>query len=143
MSSKSSNEAVYDTSTSSEDAECSPDLAEEVRGLGYELRGVVHDYARLAALETRRAGESLVRITAMGSLVAVLVCTAWLSAAGWAGIVLVENNVLNPGSALLSIAVANVLIALVVIAVIRRESRHLLMSATVHFLKPADRGEGG
>lgn len=79
----------------------------------------------------------------MGSLVAVLVCTAWLSAAGWGGIVLVENNVLNPGSALLAIAVANVLIALVVIAVIRRESRHLLMSATVDFLKPADRGKGG
>lgn len=143
MSPQSSNQAVHDTSTSSGDSECSPDLAEEVRGLERELRAVVHDYVRLAALETRRAGESLVRITAMGSLVAVLVCTAWLSAAGWAGIVLVENNVLNPGSALLFIAAANVLIALVVIAAIRRESRHLLMSATVHFLKPTDRGKGG
>ncbi len=143
MAPQSSNQAVQDTNTSSEDTEHSPDLAEEVRGLGHELRGVVHDYARLAALETRRAGESLVKITAMGSLVAVLVCTAWLSVAGWVGIVLVENNVLNPGGALLSIAVANVLIAVVVIVVIRRESRHLLMSATVHFLKPADREEDG
>lgn len=138
MPSQSSNQATTDTNTSSGDSGCSPGLAKEVRGLERELRAVVHDYVRLAALEARRAGESLVRITAMGSLVAVLVCTAWLSTAGWAGIVLVENNILNPSSALLSIAATNVLIALVVIAAIRRESRHLLMSATVHFLKPTD-----
>lgn len=143
MSSQSSNQAAHDTSTSSGDSESSPDLAEEVRGLERELRAVVHDYVRLAALEARRAGESLVRITALGSLVAVLVFSAWLSVAGWAGVLLVENNVLNGGSALLLIAAANILIALVVIAAIRRESRHLLMSATVHFLKPADRGKGG
>lgn len=142
MSSQSSNQAVHDTSTSSGDSRCSPDLAEEVRGLERELRAVVYDYVRLAALETRRAGESLVRITAMGSLVAVLVCTAWLAVAGWAGIVLVENNILNPGSTLLLIAAANVLIALAVVAAIRRQSRHLLMSATVDFLRPADRGKG-
>jgi hypothetical protein len=141
MSSRSSNQAVHATSTSSGVSECRPDLAEEFRGLERELRSVVHDYACLAALETRRAGESLVKITAMGFLVAVLVCSAWLSAAGWAGIVLVENNVLSRGGALLFIAAANVLIALVVIVLIRRESRHLLMSATVHFLKPTDRGE--
>jgi uncharacterized membrane protein YqjE len=143
MPSQASNQAAHDTNTSSEDTERSPDLAEEVRGLERELRAIVHDYVRLAALETRRAGESLVKIVAMGSVVAVMVCTAWLLAAGWAGIVLVENNVLNRGGALLAIAAANVLIALVVIVAIRRESRHLLMSATVHFLKPTDRGKEG
>lgn len=143
MSPQSSNQAATDTSTSSGNSESSSDLLEEVRGLERELRAIVHEYARLAALETRRAGESVVKITAMGSLVAVLVCTAWLSVAGWAGIVLVENNVLNPGSALLLIAAANVLMALIVVAAIRRESRHLLMSATVDFLKPADRGKEG
>lgn len=143
MSSQSSNQAVHESSTSPADSESGPDLVEEVRGLERELRAVVHDYVRLAALEARRAGESLVRITAMGSLVAVLFFSAWLSIAGWVGILLVENDILSRGSALLCIAVANVAIALVVIAVMRRESRHLLMSATVHFLKPTDRGKEG
>lgn len=133
-----SNQAIADESTAPDKSTSSPDLLKEVSGLEQELRAVAHDYIRLAGLETRRAGESLVVITALGSLVAVLVISAWLSLAGWAGTVLVENNILSAGSVLLLIAVINVLIALVVIAVIRHRSRDLLMSATVNFFKPAD-----
>lgn len=138
MSTQTSNQAPADTSTSSDDSESGPDLLEEVSGLERELRAVAHDYIRLAALETRRAGESLVIITAMGSLVALLVFSAWLSLAGWVGVMLVDNNILSGGSALLLTAAANVLIALAVISEIRRRSRDLLMSATVNFFKPAD-----
>lgn len=133
-----SNQAIADESAAPDKSTSSPDLLMEVSGLERELQAVAHDYIRLAGLETRRAGESLVVITALGSLVAVLVISAWLSLAGWAGTVLVENNILSAGSVLLLTAVINVLIALVVIAVIRHRSRDLLMSATVNFFKPAD-----
>lgn len=142
MSTQSSKQAGTDTSTSPGDSGSGSDLFKEARGLERELRAVAHDYVRLAALETRRAGESLVIITALGSLVAVLAFSAWLALAGWAGVVLVDNNILSGGSALLLIAAANVLIALAVIAAIRRRSRDLLMSATVNFFKPADREQG-
>lgn len=134
----SSNQAIADESTAPETSKSHPDLLKEVSGLERELLAVAHDYIRLAGLETRRAGESLVIITALGSLVAVLVISAWLSLAGWAGTVLVNHNILSAGSVLLLTAVINILIALVVIAVIRHRSRDLLMSATVNFFKPAD-----
>lgn len=134
----SSNQAIAGESTAPENSTSSPDLLKEVSGLERELRAVAHDYMRLAGLETRRAGESLVIITALGSLVAVLVTSAWLSLAGWAGTMLVNHNILSAGSVLLLTAAINVLIALIVIAIIRRRSRDLLMSATVNFFKPAD-----
>ena len=141
MSSRSSTQSLHATRSSPADSGSRPDLVEQLRGLERELRAIVHDVVHLAALETRRAGESLVRITAMGFLVALLVCSAWLSVAGWAGILLVENNVLSRDGAMLCVAAVNALVALFVIALIRRESRNLLMAATVHFLKPADRGK--
>ena len=47
-------------------------MLEDAQSLWHELRGLAHDRFRLAALETRQAGESLVAMVAAGVMVGVL-----------------------------------------------------------------------
>ena len=53
-------------------------LPKEAELLWCELRGLAHDHLQLAALETQRAGESLVTMIAVGMIVAGLLLSAWL-----------------------------------------------------------------
>ena len=50
----------------------------EARLLWHDLRGLAHDHFELAALETQRAGESLVAMVVAGMLVPGLLLSAWL-----------------------------------------------------------------
>lgn len=114
----------------------SPGLLDEFWLLGHELRAAAHSQVRLAALETRQAGESLISIIAMGLIAGGLVFATWLALVGAVMLALMERGLMNASTASLLAMAANLLVALVLIAAIRRKSRHLLLSATVNSLAP-------
>ena len=113
------------------------DLPKEVQWLWCELRGLAHDHLQLAALETQRAGESLVTMITAGMIVAGLLLSAWLGLMGAAVLALTSRGVLGSGSALLLAVAANLLAALVLCGVIRRRSHHLRFPANTRSLQPA------
>lgn len=116
-------------------------LLEEARLLERELRGVVHDHISLAALETRQAGESLVRIVALGLITACLMFSAWLALVSAVVVVLVRHSLVTAGSALMLVFAIHCVLAMLLFAAIRRRSRHLLFPATISRLEPASRAD--
>lgn len=126
-----------DASSSSKASGQQPGLLEEARLLERELRGVVYDHLSLAALETRQAGESLVRIIAMGLIAACLLLSAWLALVGAVVIVLVQHSLVTAGSALMLVFAVHCLLAMLLVAAIRRRSRCLLFPAAISRLEPA------
>jgi uncharacterized membrane protein YqjE len=113
------------------------DLPKEAQWLWYELRGLAHDHLQLAALETQRAGESLVTMIAAGMIVAGLLLSAWLGLMGVAVLALTSRGVMASGNALLVAVALNLLVALVLCGVIRRRSHHLRFPANTRGLQPA------
>ena len=108
---------------------------EEIKALWHELRGLAHDQLALAALETRLAGKSLVTMIAAGVMVAVLLVSAWLGLMAAAVLWLIHLGV-TAGIAMLLAVGANLLSALILYNVIRRQSRHLQFPATLRSLRP-------
>lgn len=127
----------YDANPSSKASGQEPGLLEAARLLERELRGVVYDHLFLAALETRQAGESLVRIIAMGVITACLLLSAWLALVGAVVIVLVQHTLVTASSALMLVFAVHCLLAMFLVAAIRRRSRCLLFPATISRLEPA------
>ena len=76
-------------------------LSKEAELLWCELRGLAHDHLQLAALETQRAGESLVTMITAGMIVAGLLLSAWLGLVGAAVLALTGSGVIANDSALL------------------------------------------
>jgi hypothetical protein len=109
----------------------------EARLLWHDLRGLVHDHFELAALETQRAGESLVAMVVAGMLVAGLLLSAWLGLMGATVLALTSNGVMTTGSALLVEVAVNLLVALVLWRVIARLSHRLRFPANARSLQPA------
>ncbi len=101
----------------------------------------MHDHLVLAALETRQAGESLVRIIAMGLITACLLSTAWLALVSAVVIVLVQHTLLTASIALMLVFAVHGLVAMLLIAAIRKRSRSLLFPATISRLEPAPFGD--
>jgi len=112
------------------------DLPKEAQRLWYELRGLAHDHLQLAALETQRAGESLVTMIVAGMIVAGLLLSAWLGLMGVTVIALTSRGVMASGNALLVAVALNLLGALVLCGVIRRRSHHLRFPANTRSLQP-------
>ncbi|MEQ1559679.1 MAG: phage holin family protein [Methyloglobulus sp.] len=113
----------------------SSSLLDDARDLWGEVRGLSHDRFQLAALETQRAGVSLVNMIIAGVLVAVLLCSAWMGLLSAAVLALIENGVMVRSAILLAV-VLNLLLALVFCRVIHRKSRYLKFPATLHSFKP-------
>jgi len=112
-------------------------LLKEIQCLGDALRGLAHDHLQLAALETQRAGESLVTMITAGMIVAGLVLSAWLGLMGAAVLALTSHGVMESDSALLLAVAVNLLVALMLCGVIRRRSHHLRFPANTDSLRPA------
>ena len=106
-------------------------MLEDAQSLWHELRGLIHDRFRLAALETQRAGKSLVGMIVAGVMVGVLLIGAWLDLMAAALLELVEHDVVATSSAILLAVASNLLIALILFGVIRRKSRYLQFPATL------------
>jgi uncharacterized membrane protein YqjE len=112
------------------------EVLQEAQCLLHELQGLIHDRFRLAALETQRAGETLVVIIVAGVMMAILLVGSWMGLIAAGALALIKIGVI-PSSAIILLAVAcHLLIALIVIGVMRRKSRHLLFSATRRSFKP-------
>jgi hypothetical protein len=112
-------------------------VPQEAKLLWQELRGLAHDRLELAALETQRAGESLVAMVVAGMLVAGLVLSAWLGVLGAAILALTSLGVMATGSALLLAVALNLAIALVLWRHIGRLSHDLRFPANGRSLEPA------
>ena len=106
-------------------------MLEDAQSLWHELGGLIHDRFRLAALETQRAGKSLVGMIVAGVMVGVLLIGAWLDLMAAALLELVEHDVVATSSAILLAVASNLLIALILFGVIRRKSRYLQFPATL------------
>ena len=113
-----------------------PGLLETAGMLEREIRKFAYDYLYLAALETRHAGESLVRIIAMGVIAACLLATAWLALVSAGVILLVQHTPMSASLALLVVFAIHCLFALILAAAIRRKSRCLLFPETISRLDP-------
>lgn len=135
--SRHSDELPGNTATASSKASgAEPGLLEMGRLLERELRGVVHDHLFLAALETRQAAHSLVRIIAMGVITACLLLSAWLALVGAVTIILVQHSLVTASSALMLVFAVHCLVTILLVAAIRKSSRNLLFPATIGRLKP-------
>jgi hypothetical protein len=110
-------------------------LLEDATSLWQELRALAHEQLTLAAVETRLAGKSLVTMIAAGVIVAVLLVSAWLGLIGAVVLWLVGIGMGSSIALLLAVA-ANLILAMILYHLIRRESRHLQFPATLRSLRP-------
>ena len=126
------NETPGQAATSSDPVSDSSVL-EDAQSLLDELLGLAHDRLLLAALETRRAGESLVSMIVAGVLVAILLAGSWLGLMAAVVLGLIENGVVASSAILLTVDL-NLLLALILCLVIHRKSRYLQFPATLRSL---------
>ena len=114
-------------------------VLEDAQSLWHELRGLTHDRFRLAALETQRAGKSLVDMIVAGIMVAVLLISTWLGLLTAAVLRLVAHGMVASSAILLAVAF-NLLLTLILFGVIRRKRRYLQFPATLRSLQPMTSG---
>ena len=107
----------------------------DAQRLWSELQHLGYDQFQLAALETRRAGESFVTMLIVGIMLAVLLIAVWLGILAVGVLALVGQGVLVSDALLLAIAV-NLAFALVLARVLRRNSRFLQWPALTRSLQP-------
>jgi len=112
----------------------------EAQLLWDEIRGLGVDRIRLAALETQRAGDSLVSMLISGVMIAVLLMSAWLGLQAAAVLALIENGFAASSVILLTVA-ANLLLTLILFGVIRRKSRFLQFPSTLRSLQLAPQSQ--
>lgn len=115
-------------------------ILKDAQSLWHELRELSHDHFRLAALETQRAGKSLVEMIAAGVMIAVLLIGAWLGLIAAAVLWSIEHGIV-PSSAILLAVASNLLVALILYGVIRYKSRYLKFPATQRSLQPIPTGQ--
>ena len=108
-----------------------PGLLDEARSLFTEVRGLAQDRLKLAALETRLAGQSVVRMLIAGVVAAVMVISAWLALVGMAVVALIVYGGLSAIAALGIAAAVNLAVAAGLYFAIRKMSENLAFPKTV------------
>jgi hypothetical protein len=132
-------------SSSREYAEAAPPATDEIIG-GVEnafssVRRVFSDLFWLFSLEVRRAGLTFVWMVVLGAIVAMLMVTAWLGFMGALALWAVSLG-LTWTSAMISIALANILMAAIAMFSCVTISRNLLFPATRRQLEAAPAPSG-
>jgi hypothetical protein len=112
----------------------SSDMARSVIGLTHELRDLAHDQLQLATLETRLTVTSVLTMSVIAIVMAVLLVSAWLALAGAALFGLI-NLGLAPSIAMLWLVPANLLLTYICWIMIQRRSERLGWPATLRSLK--------
>ncbi|MGX5914438.1 phage holin family protein [Aliidiomarina sp. Khilg15.8] len=122
----------------SPESAASPDqgLVEEAQALIADYRALAGGHLRLAALEAREAGESLIKMIITGIVTGGFLVLAWVSLMAALTFAVVEQGWLPASLTLLFIGVAHLVLVLVGIALVRRQGRGLLFSALVRDLDP-------
>jgi hypothetical protein len=100
-----------------------------------ELRTLGHAHFRLAALETQRAGLSLVTMLVAGIMLAVLCNVLWFGLMAVLVIGLLENGFSLNNALLLAVA-CSLLLMLILIGFIRHASHYLRYPLTANSLQP-------
>ncbi|NJA06280.1 phage holin family protein [Methylococcaceae bacterium WWC4] len=114
-------------------------LLAQMGSLWAEYQDLSHDCFRLAALETRRAGQSLVTMLIAAVMLGLLLSAAWLGSLA-AGVQWLIEHELRASSAIWLAVACNLVLALSLFGIIRRRARFLQFPATQRSLKPlADR----
>jgi hypothetical protein len=121
--------------TSTEAVPNNASILEDVQALWYELRALGHDYVKLAGLDMRRAGESLVMMIAASIILGIMLISAWLGFLATAVLALI-NVGMTASNAILLIVAVNLLAALILLRVIRHKSRYLLLPDFLGSLQP-------
>lgn len=134
MKSNAANDATI-KQTAPQDEPISFNALEDVQSLWHELRGLIYEHFRLAALETRRAGESLVIMIIAGVMVAVLLIGGWLGIMVAVVLMFIEQGMVASNAILLAVTI-NLLIALLLCGVIRHKSHYLQFPALLGSLQP-------
>jgi uncharacterized membrane protein YqjE len=93
------------------------------------VRRIFSDLFQLFSLEVRRAGLTFVWMVALGAIVAMLIVTAWLGLMGALALWAVSLG-LTWTSAMIAIALVNILMAAIVMISCVTISRNLLFPAT-------------
>jgi uncharacterized membrane protein YqjE len=109
-------------------------LLGNVQALWHDLRALAQDHLQLAALETQRAGKSLVNMVVYAVAAAILLVSAWLGLLGALAFWLIAAG-LEAGLALLLVAALNIGAAWVLFLMIRSSSQHLRFPATMRSLE--------
>ncbi|MCC5880905.1 MAG: phage holin family protein [Idiomarina sp.] len=115
----------------------------EAKALFDEYRRLGREHIRLAALETRQAGESAVRMVISGVVAGGVAFIAWASLVGAMVAAVVEQGWLSVSLTLLLTGILHVGMLLVLAYVIRKQGRGLLFSAIVRDFDPRLTGEVG
>jgi len=112
-----------------------PGLIDNAAALWTDLKGLAHDHLELAALETKRAGESLVSIVVFGIVIAILVVSAWMGLVAALVLWLISID-LHPALAVLIGVAINLVGAAALVLLIKSRAEALKFPATVRALKP-------
>lgn len=118
-------------------------LLTEIRALVDEYRKLARDHIRLAALETRQAGESAVRMVISGVLAGGIAFIGWASLISALVAFIVERGWMSVSLTLLLCGLIHFVMVVVLAFVIRKQGRGLLLSALVRELDPRLTGEVG
>lgn len=129
-------QAPNDADSQESAADISQGLVDEAQALIADYRALARDHVRVAALETRQAGESLVKMIMTGVIAGGLLVLMWLSFMAALTFAVVEQGWLSASVTLLLIGAAHFVLVLGGIALIRRQGRGLLFSALVRSLDP-------
>ena len=118
-------------------------LLTEVRALVDEYRNLARDHIRLAALETRQAGESVVRMVISGVVAGGIAFIGWASLISALVALIVERGWMSVSLTLLLCGFIHFALVIVLAFVIRKQGRALLLSAIVREMDPRLTGEVG
>jgi large-conductance mechanosensitive channel len=110
-------------------------LLEELGVFWQGLHKLSYDHLQLAALETKRAGESLVKLIIAGIMAGLVLSATWFGLLIFAVLKLLENGIMA-STAILIAVLCNLLVALVLFFLIRHLSQYLKFPASVQSLKP-------
>jgi Protein of unknown function (DUF1469). len=135
MDSNAVNNETFGQTTTRGDPTKDSGVLKDAQSLWYELRELSYDRFRLVALETQRAGDSLVSMLMAAVMIAVLLIGAWLGLLAAAVLWLIEHGIVASSAILLAV-VFNLLFTLILCGVIRRKSRYLQFPATLRSLRP-------
>jgi hypothetical protein len=127
------NDTTIEQTATHDESAIDSNVLEDAQSLWYELRELFHNRLQLVALETRRAGESLVVMIIAGVMVAVLLNGAWLGLVIAVVQMLIEQGIVASRAILLAVAV-NLVLALILCRLIRRKSHYLQFPALLSSL---------
>ena len=117
-----------------------PGPLDDLSALQRELRALVHDQLRLAALELRLAAHSLTTMISAAVCIGALLVLAWLGLMAAAGLGLIGMG-LQPALVLLVLAALTLALAGLLRVFIRRRSRDIGLPASLRALRPPAAGD--